>query len=225
MQRQPPSRNLAVPSLSSSWRPTLSGPSIPENQGRWASAHAAQEEAWTQYDGLGPVHQSRDISKDWRSREQAVSAPKRGARDLGPNDLLDSKGGRGSANRGGGQRARSRERQPSPPPKRNRGLQDIMGRGSHKKEIVDDLFLTRNYEQFTPTDYKDAPTSLFTNPKIFLWDFKGITAKSSFASHKGGVYRCTVIATLPDFRRIEACGDSAHKVWMEVHSVFHSPGR
>ncbi|CAZ80083.1 unnamed protein product [Tuber melanosporum] len=92
---------------------------------------------------------------------------------------------------------------------------------SLKTEIVDDIWLTKNFEQPQPDDYKSAPETLFTNPKTFLWDYKGIAAKSSFASHKGGIYRCTVIATLPDRTKIEACGDAKNKKIAEKSACRH----
>ncbi|KAG0633230.1 P-loop containing nucleoside triphosphate hydrolase protein [Tuber brumale] len=121
---------------------------------------------------------------------------------------------------GGGYRETSRDGR-SPPPKRGRQVQPVRGPQSLKTEIVDDIWLTKNFEQPQPDDYKSAPETLFTNPKAFLWDYKGIAARSSYASHKGGIYRCTVIATLPDRTKIEACGDAKNKKVAEKSACRH----
>ncbi|RPA96458.1 P-loop containing nucleoside triphosphate hydrolase protein [Choiromyces venosus 120613-1] len=227
MQHQSPGRNFAAHSLSGTWRPTLNRSSVPDTQDRWASAHAAQEEAWTQYDGLGPVNPVRDLSRDWRSKsggsQQSPSSshgPQRGRNA----DIRSPFGKGGNKGRGGGgYRETSRDGR-SPPSKRGRQAQSARGPLSLKTEIVDDIWLTKNFEQLQPDDYNSAPETLFTNPKGFLWDFKGITPKSSFASHKGGIYRCTVFATLPDRSKIEACGDAKNKLHQNgmLHEIINN---
>jgi len=212
MQHQSPGKGFPAHSLSSTWRPSLNRTSVPDSQDRWASAHAAQEEAWTQYDGLGPVNPVRDLSRDWRSKGEGQQSMSHGSQ-RGRNAEIKNPFAKGAnkGRSGGGHRETSRDGR-SPPSKRGRQAQTVRGPQSLKTEIVDDIWLTKNFEQPQPDDYKNAPETLFTNPKAFLWDYKGIAAKSSFASHKGGIYRCTVIATLPDRTKMEACGDAKNKV-------------
>lgn len=71
-------------------------------------------------------------------------------------------------------------------------------------------------ENFPPIDrelYKAAHKNLWENPKAFLWDSKGIHAKSSFISQRGGKYRCNVVLGFQNSReKLDATGDGVDKV-------------
>lgn len=88
----------------------------------------------------------------------------------------------------------------------------MKSRDLRPRELVDEAYLEKNFEALKEDDYKKAPKALFNNPKAFLWDFKTLSAKSAFLTQKGGLYRCTVIVTLPNGQKIEAVGDHSHKV-------------
>jgi ATP-dependent RNA helicase DHX36 len=215
MQHNLPARNLAPPSFSSSWRPSLSRSTAPATQDRWASAQAAQEEAWTQYDDLGPVRPDRELSRNWRSRDSVIPpsfAPNRGGRYQEPNPL---KGPRGNHR----QRPRDDSRHSSPPPKRNRGAPShaktkprVAKQGDANIIRIDDDYLTQRFTQIMDEEYGPDTKLLVENPKAFLSGFKGIKPKSSKSSHKGGIYRCTVTIDIPEYGIVKAYGDSANEV-------------
>jgi hypothetical protein len=78
--------------------------------------------------------------------------------------------------------------------------------------MIDDAYLERTYGSIPKEAYPQASSTLFTNPKSFLWDNKDFSAKSSFASQRGGVFRSTILVRLPDGERVEAIGEAVSKV-------------
>lgn len=236
MQHQQNTPRFATQTPLGSWRASPR-PSLVTAPVRPASNfHAPGEEAWTQYDGLGPV--GKDLSRNWRSGGPAGgssnnSRPGPGVQNSafipsgpkasnhlrpppqGPQQL--KRNTRGPLKATGRDRSPQRGQQPQRGggrgAERQRDLsQSGSSRASGPRYLIDEAYLQRNFEPLSKEDYKKAPDSLFTNPKGFLWDFKGIQAKSSFLSQKGGIFRCTVIVTLPNKQRVEAIGESMNKV-------------
>lgn len=90
-----------------------------------------------------------------------------------------------------------------------------------KERATSDEFINANYlsEKFPPIDpneYQNAPSTLFENPKAFLWDSQAVLAKSSFITKRGGKFRCNLVLSFRDGRpKVDAVGDSMDKVgWM-----------
>jgi ATP-dependent RNA helicase DHX36 len=176
-----------------------------------------REEAWTQYDGLGPVQQfSRDparLDRNWRSGGPPPPGAHRGGGVSGSV--------RGNNHTRGGspiQPASKRTKKMVSTSPSGRKVQSVRGgRGGSsrfEKESVDEAYLERNYPPIKMEDYPNLPRDLFSSPKNFLWENKNTTARSSFASLRGGIFQCTVFIKLSDGRKVEAIGDSQIKVFI-----------
>lgn len=70
----------------------------------------------------------------------------------------------------------------------------------------------RKFPKFNPAEYPKAPPTLTYNPKGFLWDLPGVTATSTFAAHRNGWFRCTIIITLNGVEQVCAVGEANGKV-------------
>jgi ATP-dependent RNA helicase DHX36 len=181
------------------------------DRARHGDAVPQSEEAWTQYDGLGPVPQvNRNLDRNWRTGGSA-----RG------NNAQGGFGRRNQQSRGGSpvnQPASKRTKQMQQSGNGRGARGGISGRGGGRlasapdREIIDEAYLERNLPEIKKEDYPNAPNAIFSNPKGFLWDSKTIQARSAFASQRGGMFQCTVFLKLSDGGRIEATGDSANKV-------------
>lgn len=229
MQHQQNASRFATQTPTSSWRAS-SRPALAPAPVRPASNFHApgNEEAWTQYDGLGPVSGGKDLNRSWRNTGSATG---------NGNGRPTQHGAQTSTYMPQGLKAGSQPRSQfqAPPPKRggrwgptkggdrNRspqrgGIQKQRERSpavlklGGTREFINEDYLQRNFQPLDKEEYKMAPNSLFTNPKGFLWDLKGMSAKSSFLSCRGGSFRCTVILTLPNKQKIEAIGESDNKV-------------
>jgi hypothetical protein len=176
------------------------------------------EDAWTPYDGLGPVpSRNPRLESNWRSGGQSSHG----------------NGGRGGASNGRGnhrggspvsQPANKRAKQ-TPSQQQGRGGANARGqtaRGDRAArangrwdagELIDEAYLDRHYPKLKKEDFPNAPQALFNNPKAFLWDNKVSMPKSGFASMRGnGIYTCTVFLKAPDGSRVEAIGEATNKV-------------
>lgn len=225
MQQQQNASRFAIQTPTSSWR-AGSKPAVASTPVRPASNFHApgNEEAWTQYDGLGPINGGRDLNRNWRNTGSATGngngrSAQNGAQTSTytpqvrgqPRSQFQApppkRGGRHGPTKGG-DRNRS--------PQRGGGVQKQRERSPSKlsatRELIDENYLERNFQPLDKEEYKMAPNTLFVNPKGFLWDFNGMSAKSSFLSVRGGHFRCTVILTLPNRQKIEAIGESENKV-------------
>lgn len=130
----------------------------------------------------------------------------------------------------GGSRQGNRRQEPrqdtrmSRPPKQPKGQQSFPGRNrAHAPfsgEIYDAEALRAKYGELKPEDYPGAPEKLFSNPKAFLWDSKGINGRSTFLTARQGMFRCNVFLTFPEFEigKLDALGDGTTKVC--THPVF-----
>ncbi|KAI5852980.1 P-loop containing nucleoside triphosphate hydrolase protein [Morchella snyderi] len=241
MQQQQNASRFATQSPVSSWRAS-SRPGVLPAPVRPASNFYAPpgEEAWTQYDGLGPVGNGRDLDRSWRNPAGRGGNNNRDNRST-HNSLFQPQGSKSSGhnsrgpvqrNNRGGFKSQGRER--SPPRGAGRGGDrmhnewpqskssgHMKSRDVRPRELVDEAYLEKNFEALKEDDYKKAPKALFNNPKAFLWDFKTLSPKSAFLAHKGGLYRCTVIVTLPNGQKIEAVGDHSHKKNSEKIACQH----
>jgi len=208
MQNQPYTRSVLNPTATSFTvraRPSSFSTFAP-GQRQDAVPH---EEAWTQYDGLGPVPRDLRLDRNWR---QAVP-PGRGQQ---------SGYGRGSSQgRGGNHQQQQRGEPASKRPKQTQTVRNaktqnakVGGRSSVRSsgEIIDEAYLAKNYPPLKKEDYPNATKSIFNNPRSFFWDTKRGSARSTFVSHRGNLYQCTVFIKLTDGSEIEAIGDATNKV-------------
>jgi ATP-dependent RNA helicase DHX36 len=184
------------------------------------------EDAWTPYDGLGPVpSRNPRLEGNWRGGGQ----PSNGNGGRG-----GSSNGRGN-HRGGSpvnQPANKRAKQ-TPAHQQGRGGANARGQsargdrasratGRQLGELIDEAYLDSHYPKLKKEDFPNAPQALFNNPKAFLWDNKGTMPKSSFASTRGnGVITCTVFLKAPDGSRIEAVGESTTKVCFALNLAIN----
>lgn len=231
MQHQQNASRFATQTPTSSWRAGSRPAVVPAPVRPASNFHApGNEEAWTQYDGLGPVSGGRDLNRNWRNTGSATG----NGNGNGNSNGRSVQSAQTSTHMPQG-RGQPRSQFQAPPPKRggrygpakggdrNRspqrgGIQKQRERSpttlkpSGTRELIDENYLQRNFQPLDKEEYKMAPNTLFTNPKGFLWDFKGMSAKSSFLSVRGGSFRCTVILTLPNRQKVEAIGESENKV-------------
>lgn len=228
MQHQQNASRFAIQTPTSSWRAGSRPAVVPAPARPASNFHApGNEEAWTQYDGLGPVSGGKDLNRNWRNTGSATGngngrptqngaqtsthmpqGPKAGGQFRNQFQAPPPKrGGRYGATKGG-----DRNRSPQRGVQKQRERSPTASKLNTNRELIDDNYLQRNFQPLDKEEYKMAPRTLFTNPKGFLWDFKGMSAKSSFLSARGGTFRCTIILTLPNRQKIEAIGESENKV-------------
>ena len=228
-------RSLATPAKFDSWlqqfpagRP---GTYYTQQQHREASSHA-HAEAWTPYDGV-PSHNDAPPSggrfrdnrteKPWRSGGDADRHYQASDRRAFPSH--NNRDQREHTRSGAHSPVSKRSRVPGPDRQRNNRAskreQQFGGRPSHTHSNGansvrhDAAWLAENFPNgISPEIYKGAPSTLFDNPKVFLWDSKGINARSAFIAERGGNYRCNVFLSFPDqsVPKLDAIGDGITKV-------------
>ncbi|KAL7267647.1 hypothetical protein RUND412_009758 [Rhizina undulata] len=202
------------------------------------------EEAWTNYDGLGPVQPydhrigpNRD--SNWRSGGGAVQ-PVGYGNNMQIRGLSTSAAAYARPGGGGGRVYRERDndresyrrknkdvsaRNNAGNSKRNRWAQSPTRKGvfDDRGEVVDQAYLERNYEPFTKEDYKNAPSSLFSDHKAFLWDSKALSPRSTFLAKRNSELRCTILLHSQTNRgqHIEAVGDGSTKKMAEKIACQH----
>ncbi|KAI5782717.1 P-loop containing nucleoside triphosphate hydrolase protein [Geopyxis carbonaria] len=201
MQNQPHSRLLNNSTALNTSRTRLAATA----SSRHGNTHTDGEEAWTQYDGLGPVQKGgRDPSRLERSWRQS------------PKELQSNRShskGRRQASRGVNKNSQSRKaaKDTKQPAK------------SQNRELIDETYLARNYSPITPADFPQAPPTLFQHPKAFLWDHKGVNIRSSFVTQTGNRFRCTLIFTINGkMGEITCIGDGVNKKLAEKTACMHA---
>ncbi|KAA8909103.1 P-loop containing nucleoside triphosphate hydrolase protein [Sphaerosporella brunnea] len=231
MQNQPYRNSFLNPTanaFTSRTRPPFStsapGGGLPREEAR------PYEDAWTPYDGLGPVPspgRNPRFEGSWRSGGQSYNGGGRGG----------TSGSRGN-HRGGSpvnQPASKRAKQMS---QQGRGGAGTRGQSSPRGdrasvrggfsrrdpgELIDEAYLERNYPKLQKEEFPNAPPALWNNPKAFLWDNKISYPKSVWATMRGnGVYTCTVFLRTPDNQRVEAVGEAKNKKIAERIACKHA---
>ncbi|KAI5794395.1 P-loop containing nucleoside triphosphate hydrolase protein [Peziza echinospora] len=244
IMNQQNTRSLATPAKFDSWLqqfPAGRPGTYYTQQHREASSHA-HAEAWTPYDGV-PSHNDAPPSggrfrdnrtdKPWRSGGDADRHHQVSDRRVFPShnnrDQRDIRGGDAHSP------VSKRSRVPGPERQRNnrasRREQQFPGRPSHSHSQGvnsvrhDAAWLAENFPNgISPETYKGAPSTLFENPKVFLWDSKGINARSAFIAERGGSFRCNVFLSFPDqsVPKLDAIGDGITKKEAEKNACQHA---
>jgi len=224
------SRNLATSRNFDSWLAQFPArPGSYYTQHREASSNA-QMEAWTPYDGIPSTPQTNlPLQGNRQQRDPGrFDRPWRNTGGLESNQMHHSRQPQHQ------QRERPRSAAPSPPPKRSKvpgsgfqrqDRQGWSGRGTDvqqakgksslygSSEFFDADYICEHYQPIDREMYKSAPNSLWEDPRAFLWDSKGINARSSFIVARGGKYRCNLVLSFPDGRqKMDAIGDGMDKV-------------
>ena len=93
------------------------------------------------------------------------------------------------------------------------------GFSAHRGEFFDAQHIDSIYPELSRDEYRQAPKSLFENPKAFLWDNRGVNVRSVFAVQRGGGYRCNLVLNFPEIQagKMEVLGDGITKVRNSPH--------
>ncbi|RPB20759.1 P-loop containing nucleoside triphosphate hydrolase protein [Terfezia boudieri ATCC MYA-4762] len=90
-------------------------------------------------------------------------------------------------------------------------------------ELFDAEYISEHYPPIDREMYKSAPNSLWEDPRSFLWDSKGINARSSFIVARVGYYRCNLVLSFPNGRKkVDAIGDGMDKREAEENACLHA---
>ncbi|KAF8535812.1 P-loop containing nucleoside triphosphate hydrolase protein, partial [Trichophaea hybrida] len=223
MQNQPYSKSFLNPTATSFTVRARPSPFSTFAPGQRQDA-VPHEEAWTQYDGLGPVPRDPRLDRNWRQ----AAPPGRGQQPPHPRGNSQGRGANHQQHQQRGEPASKRTKQTpqSQTSGRNAKTQNIRGggrsTGRSSGEIIDEAYLAKNFTPLKKEDYPNATNSIFNNPKSFFWDTKGSSARSTFVSQRGGLYQCTVFIKLADGSRIEAIGDATNKKVAEKIACQHA---
>lgn len=165
------------------------------------NAAPSSEEPWTQYDGLGPVHQGgrgpRGNNNNWRSGGGG--------------------GGGGHNNRQRqGKNSRMMDNRRMPPSSAGQKRKPSPSMALDHRDAIDDKFLDETFGILKREDLPKAPRTIWEAPKNFLWESKYIQPSSTFLAQHGGWFRCTIICRFAGRDPITAVGEAQTKVRSKI---------